>query len=730
MRADVSPVALPRSLLCRSLRRAVSTVLSLMWALCAGPPIASALESPWVNSGQANARLLTSKDQMVAGESIWLALELELPDGWHTYWRNPGDSGAPPTLDYSLPKGVSLGQVHWVPPEIIPFGPLVNLGYKKRAFYAQPLKLPPDFEDEYFDIQLQGRWLVCEAVCIPERAELSLRLPVKVGSIEDTSERDTSGRVGRSLTRGDPAAWLSDLQTLWPKPLPGASVHMKQNQVVVRLPASVAPVSEQAKLTYLPYTAESIDLTRAQKWQASSSSDLVELILPVDLDEAVDMSGVILFEEIVAGKTLRGAFEVVHSVQPVEGPDSLTVLTAMLFAFLGGLILNLMPCVFPVLSIKVLGLIESSSRRSSFAAGFSYGVGVVVSFLALALLLVILRELGENLGWGFQLQWPWMVGVLALIFVLLGLNLSGFFDMGLGMQTFAGNLQAGQNSASRMNSFWTGVLAVVVAAPCTAPFMGAALGYAMTQPLASTFAIFFALGVGMAAPMTLLASYPKLLSGLPKPGPWMVRLKEVLAFPMYFSALWLVWVLSEQTGGLGLLIWGSIFIGSVFLIWLGQQAPSLERVLWLVALLVLPLGFAQLETRSSLASDPLLQGAPSPSGSLVYSDEAVRAALANGHPVFVDFTADWCITCKVNERLAIQAAATQALFDAQGVVVLVADWTNEDASITQALARFGRVGVPLYLLYRPGEQNPQILPQLLTPDVIREALIGDANTSI
>jgi len=309
------------------------------------------------------------------------------------------------------------------------------------------------------------------------------------------------------------------------------------------------------------------------------------------------------------------------------------------------------------------------------------------------------------------------------------LNLSGFFEIGLGLQAFAGNLEAGQNRASGMSSFWTGVLAVVVAAPCTAPFMGAALGYAMTQPLHSTFAIFFALGVGMAAPMTLLASYPRLLSGLPKPGPWMVRLKEVLAFPMYFSALWLVWVLSEQTGGLGLLIWGSLFIGSVFLIWLGQQAPSLERVLWLLALLILPLGFAQLETRSSPSMDPLLQDERSASGSLIYSDEAVTSALANGHPVFVDFTADWCITCKVNERVAIQAAATRALFDAQGVVVLVADWTNEDASITQALARFGRVGVPLYLLYRPGEQDPLILPQLLTTDVIREALMGDASSS-
>ena len=729
MRALVSPIVLSSSPPGPFLSRIVNVFLALTFALCACSPIASALESPWVSSGQANARLLTSSDQVAPGESIWLALELELPDGWHTYWRNPGDSGAPPTLDYSLPKGVLLGEMNWVPPEIIPFGPLINLGYKKRAFYAQPLKLPPEFEGEYLDIQLKGRWLVCEAVCIPERAELALRLPVNPASMDEVSEKETGGRTRGSFTRGDRVVWLSTLQALWPKPLPGATVHMNQNQVVVRLPASVAAVSEQAKLTYLPYASESIDLTLAQEWQLSSNSGLVELVLPAALDAPVDMTGVVLFEEIVAGETLRGAFEVVHAVQPVAGSDSLTVLTAMLFAFLGGLILNLMPCVFPVLSIKVLGLIQPASRRSRLAAGLSYGAGVIVSFLALALMLVILRELGENLGWGFQLQWPWMVGVLALIFVLLGLNLSGFFEMGLGLQAFAGNLEAGQNRASGMSSFWTGVLAVVVAAPCTAPFMGAALGYAMTQPLHSTFAIFFALGVGMAAPMTLLASYPRLLSGLPKPGPWMVRLKEVLAFPMYFSALWLVWVLSEQTGGLGLLIWGSLFIGSVFLIWLGQQAPSLERVLWLLALLILPLGFAQLETRSSPSMDPLLQDERSASGSLIYSDEAVKAALANGHPVFVDFTADWCITCKVNERVAIQAAATRALFDAQGVVVLVADWTNEDASITQALARFGRVGVPLYLLYRPGEQNPQILPQLLTTDVIREALMGDASSS-
>lgn len=701
-------------------------ILTAMTFVLASVPSALAVEGAWVSSGQANARLLASEAQVDPGESIWIALELELPEGWHTYWRNPGDSGAPPSLTYSLPSGVTLREIQWVPPEIIPFGPLINLGYKRHAIYAQALTLPADFTGEVVDIKLQGRWLVCEAVCIPEQATLELNLPV--GS--ETSARSTSG-TGDDLTRAgalpkNAQTWLKPLQALWPKPLPGASVVVRSGEVSVRLPASVGSRSANAQLTYLPYAAEAIDLTMAQNWQLSGEGGQIELRLPLEAEAPGDMSGLVLFEEIVAGETLSGAFEVIDVSMQGGEIESLNILTAMLFALLGGLILNLMPCVFPVLSIKVLGLIQGAKGGRNLSAGLSYGAGVVFSFLALAGTLLILRGLGENLGWGFQLQWPWMVGTLALVFVLLGLNLSGYFELGIGVQSVAGNLDVSQGKAT---SFWTGVLAVIVAAPCTAPFMGAALGYAMTQPPWDTAAIFFALGLGMAIPMMILTSFPRLLAGLPKPGPWMLRLKEGLAFPMYLSALWLVWVLSGQAGGVGLLIWGALLIGCIFLIWVGKQIPRYQGGLWLIAVLLVPLGLAQLQSQQTPGGrlESALPPDRSSSGSdrLAYSDAAVALALAEGHPVFVDFTADWCITCKVNERLAIQTADTQQLFEELGVVVLVADWTNEDAAITQTLSRFGRLGVPLYLLYQPGDTEPQILPQILTSDIIRDALLSD-----
>jgi len=672
------------------------------------PGLGFAHTSDWINTGQANARIVASSGSVMPGDSLWIAVEIDLPEGWHTYWRNPGDSGAPPTLDYSLPSGVTLGPIRWSKPDLIPFGPLINIGYKNSAVFAQRMKVSDQFREETLPITLKGRWLVCADVCIPESGELALTLPVGMSS-----------ESGQSLASNE--AYFESLASTWPSPLGVGDLTISDQEMIVRVPREFAALDQQATVTFLPFEPDLIDLGATQTWVRSGASEMAELRLPLLEQPTMDAAGLLLFEEQVGGQRLSGAVEI-RSKQPAsEGATGqLSLFSAILFAALGGLILNLMPCVFPVLSIKVLNLVEPTSALSRSRSGWFYGLGVFVSFLVLAAILIGLRALGESLGWGFQLQLPWLVGLLALLFVMIGLNLSGYFEIGLGLQTMAGDVGKGRLDAE---GFGTGVLAVVVAAPCTAPFMGAALGYAMTQPIGVTLLIFGALGAGMAAPVVALTQMPSLLSYLPRPGPWMEKLKEFLAFPMYGSALWLVWVLVSQSGSEGLLIWGIALLLILLLIWMGKQWRGARGLLWVVAVVVLALLLPQLSPLPSTASSTRIE-AVDHAEEIAYSEEAIAKALANGSIVFVDFTADWCITCKVNERIAIDVVSTQTLFEREGVVFMVADWTLEDEAITKALTRFGRVGVPLYLVYRPDLSEPIVLPQLLTPEIIRDAVTG------
>ncbi len=672
------------------------------------PGLGFAHTSDWINTGQANARIVASSGSVMPGDSLWIAVEIDLPEGWHTYWRNPGDSGAPPTLDYSLPSGVTLGPIRWSKPELIPFGPLINIGYKNSAVFAQRMTVSDQFGEETLPITLKGRWLVCADVCIPESGELALTLSVGM-----------SPESGQSLASNE--AYFESLASTWPSPLGVGDLTISDQEMIVRVAREFAALDQQATVTFLPFEPDLIDLGATQTWVRSGASEMAELRLPLLEQPTMDVAGLLLFEEQVGGQRLSGAVEIRSNQPASEGATGqLSLFSAILFAALGGLILNLMPCVFPVLSIKVLNLVEPTSALSRSRSGWFYGLGVFVSFLALAAILIGLRALGESLGWGFQLQLPWLVGLLALLFVMIGLNLSGYFEIGLGLQTMAGDVGKGRLDAE---GFGTGVLAVVVAAPCTAPFMGAALGYAMTQPIGVTLLIFGALGAGMAAPVVALTQMPSLLSYLPRPGPWMEKLKEFLAFPMYGSALWLVWVLVSQSGSEGLLIWGIALLLILLLIWMGKQWRGARGLLWVVAVVVLALLLPQLSPLPSTASSTRIE-AVDHAEEIAYSEEAIAKALANGSIVFVDFTADWCITCKVNERIAIDVVSTQTLFEREGVVFMVADWTLEDEAITKALTRFGRVGVPLYLVYRPDLSEPIVLPQLLTPEIIRDAVTG------
>ncbi|MFK8018526.1 MAG: protein-disulfide reductase DsbD family protein [Pseudomonadales bacterium] len=399
-----------------------------------------------------------------------------------------------------------------------------------------------------------------------------------------------------------------------------------------------------------------------------------------------------------------------------DGSDapSTSFLMMVLFAFLGGMVLNLMPCVFPVLALKVLGLVNAGviSREEQKAHGLSYSVGVVVSFLAVGGVLLALRAAGEALGWGFQLQTPWIVASLAYLFFALALSLSGFIEFGA---SWAG---AGQNLTERSGhsgSFFTGVLAVVVASPCTAPFMGAALGFALVQPPLMALSIFAALGLGMAAPFVLLVWVPALAQMLPRPGPWMVTFKEVMAVPLYVTAIWLIWVVGRQTGVDGM---AAVLIGCVLIflaLWLWRGDGLVRRLL----------AFVSLALAISLAAGPFLKERvlSSAQASNAYSAEKVLQLRANGQPVFVNLTADWCITCLANERVALSKSSVMEAFSEANVAYLKGDWTNNDPLITELLRQYDRSGVPLYLLFPADASEPaQILPQILTPSVVIDAV--------
>lgn len=502
------------------------------------------------------AELVAEVRSVQPGVPFWVALRLKMDPGWHTYYKEPGDSGIPTAIRWTLPQGFKAGEIQWPQPRTIEMPPLVNYGYEGEVFLLTEITPPKNLKlGTSVPLKARADWLVCRETCIPGRADMELILPVK----------------------------------------------------------NETPVLD-------PRWSESFVNTRA------------------------------LITDMVPGREV--------------GQAPLSVGLALVFSFLGGLILNLMPCVLPVLSIKVLGFLNQAEETHSrpWKHGALFALGVLVSFWVLAGIMLAIRAGGNQLGWGFQLQSPWFVGALAVLFVVFGLNLMGLFEIGTSLMTLGGSWNSRYSG-----HFASGVLAAVVATPCTAPFMGSALGFAMTQPSGVALSIFTSLGLGMALPYVVLASFPGLLRFVPKPGPWMVRLKQFLGILLLATAVWLFWVLSLQL----------------------KTGPS-------------------------------------------FSPERVQTLREQGTPVFIDFTAAWCLSCQVNERVVLNKPEVQKKFEELGVVTLKADWTNHNETITQALALYGRNSVPFYVLYgRNPKSPPQILPALLTPGIVLDALekIGPSPTA-
>ena len=644
-------------------------------------------------------------------------LYFKLEPGWHVYWKNPGDSGEPPHITWTLPKGITVTAMEFPAPKRLPLGPLMDYGYEDQVVF--PFNIEVDKRVNVGPAVLHAKvdWLVCREVCIPGKAELDQGVHIVSG------EPNGMGPLGDSAL----------LEWAWgqlPQPfpsLPGDKAVFQPSADGFRLMVVLGHSRTHAE--FFPEDDSVISNPAPQNVTSIPGGVILDLKKDPNLTTApAQLRGV-----LEVGTLER--FEIAATPGTVAAPPAVPAFSfsglasTVFFAFLGGLLLNLMPCVFPVLFLKGLALVQSGAeeRHKLRAHGLVYTAGILVSFWALVGLLLGLRAAGATLGWGFQFQSPIFLLVLAGLLFFFGLSLAGQFEIGLTLTSAGGSLAAKQGYAG---SFFTGVLAVIVATPCTAPFMGAAIGYALAQPAAVTFAIFTALALGLAAPYVALTLQPAWTRLLPKPGAWMDILKQAVSVPIFGTVIWLTWVVAEAYGANLLLALLSIFLLLAIAGWFLGRWPAQRWATLVAVLLLLTVLVACVTAPRELAtatSSPSAQ--PSSESSAArsaawqpWSAGAVQHALAAGQPVFVDFTASWCLSCQVNERIALSQPEVMHAFGERNVALFKADWTREDPAITQALTALGRSGVPVYALYSPGQNDPQLLPQVLTPGIVLDAV--------
>jgi thiol:disulfide interchange protein DsbD len=656
---------------------------------------------------------LVAQGEAAPGSDTYVALVQTLEPGWHSYWRNPGSAGEATKLQWTLPQGWSAGPIVWAAPKRIPVGPLVSFGYEGKVVLPVPIHVPADATPgSRQTLKAEASFLVCKEICIPAQASLAVDLVVSSTPAPDP--------------RGGPM--VADALAATPKPA-GLAAALVREAGKVRLAVTGAAL-KAAPITqafFFPFDPTAIDPAAEQAVDLGPDG-LTLTLKPQAGAAATPLSGVLAVGdrayEITAndGPAPPGAAGLGAPKAAASSPSSLGLPLALLFALLGGLVLNLMPCVLPILSIKGAQLAaHAHDPRKARLQGLAFLIGCLATFLAIAGALLALRAAGAEIGWGFQLQSPAMVAVLSLLMLLIGLNLAGLFEVGTSVQGLGGGLA---DRSGAVGAFFTGVLAVVVAAPCTAPFMAAALGYAIAQPAPAALAAFAALGLGFALPFTVLSFAPGLLRRLPRPGPWMKTFRTALAFPMLGAAGWLAWVLSAQAGpqALGALLASAIVLSfAAWLFGLGQRAfgawarvgleAALPVAMLIAAVILVPTLRRPATPATTPASNAALNAVP-------WSAEAVASRTG---VVFVDFTAAWCITCQVNERVALSSPAIAQTFARAGATYMKADWTSRDPAITRALADHGRAGVPLYLVY-PAKGEPKVLPQLLSEGMVREAI--------
>jgi thiol:disulfide interchange protein len=665
--------------------RRLLLALVLLPAVVRGAPVAA----PHVQ-----VELLADVATLRAGREAHVGVRFVPEPGWHVYWRNPGDSGEPPSVAWTVPPGFSVGALEWPAPARIAVGPLANYGYEGSVLLAARLDVPDDVAAPRVDVQARARWLVCdEEECIPGSGTLSLALPLGAGTPAPSAAAALFEAARARLPVAPPPAWRL-----------GASVAGDALALEVR---GMGAGLDRPPL-FFPFGREVLEHAAPQT--------------PAALDGGFRLALPRWSQSGAAPTTLEGVLTVgerAYAVAvPVAGPG--LAIQPLVLAFAGGLLLNLMPCVFPVLALKAFGLVglAGEDRRLARAHGLAYGLGVLVSFWALAGVLLAVRTGGRPLGWGFQLQSPVVVALLAGLFFWMALALLGATTIGGSLMGVGGRLAA---AGGGRGAFFSGVLATVVATPCSAPFMGTALGYALVQPPAVALAVFTTLGVGLAFPYVAVTWVPGLAARLPRPGRWMETLKELLAFPLLATVVWLTWVASLQGGAAAV----AGILTMLLLLGLAAWVTARWRAGWsrVVAAGAVAASLAAVAAIGSGAAPSAATGDGWEPYSAARMDELLRAKA----PVFVDFTAAWCVTCQVNERLVLETRAVRDKMRAAGVIRVRADWTNPDPDITRALQQFGRDGVPLYVLYTGTEDRPRILPQILTSELVIAELdrLGD-----
>lgn len=684
-----------------------------------------------VDTGEVVAELVADVAAIQPGQEFDVALRLEMDPHWHVYWINPGDVGFPPQVEWDLPEGFEVGEFIFPTPERIPFPPLLSYGYEGELFLVAKMTAPESLEvGEPVRIQASANWLVCEEACIPGNADLALELPV------------TS--TGESLAASNYADDIASTLASLPTEASGGEIATESlgDTLVVTLQWDGL---EGVKLEDPYFYIEQDSVADSAKPQTFDlNGNVLRIAVPKSeyFEEPEGGYSGLLYSENgfeSAGGRSAVRFHVTGDLASMAAPQTAAVSQsfqvgfgqALLYAFLGGMILNLMPCVFPVLSIKVLGFVQQSGEDKGkiLKHGVLFTLGVLISFWVLAGVLIALRAAGESIGWGFQLQQPAFVIVMLVVMFLFGLSLAGVFEVG----TSAVSLQGKVKGNDYLGSFFSGVIATAVATPCTGPFMGPALGFALTLSAFQSLTVFTFLALGMAAPYLILSANPSLINKLPRPGAWMETFKQVMAFPMFATCIWLIWLLGGHVGNDGLIF----VLGGLLVIALGAwiygrwSTPSRKaftrRLSGAIAVLVVLGGIWMMLPREAGAD----------SGNDVqwqaYSPDLVEELSRSGRPVFVDFTADWCLTCKANEIRLFSSDKVKDRIQEMDVALVQGDWTKKDPVITKALEAYGRSSVPLYLLYDGnGGSEPKVLPQVLSPDAFIEYLdeIETANGSV
>lgn len=685
----------------------------LIWGmLCA-----AAHANPQV-AAHTEATLMSSSATLAPGEKIEIVLRFRMDPGWHVYWKNPGDSGLPPEAEWALPEGFAVSGPRWPYPHRMDEAGLATYGYDGQLHLLYELRVPPVLPPGPVSINADVSWLACEEICVPGKAGLALTFPVQQPEL--VIPRDE----------------LAGVYKTHPVHLPEVTLNAyRSDEVFILHVESAEPIKRLDFFADLPGT---IDHAAAQLFTALEDGYTLTIPKSELLEADPDRLQGILYNPDGWDADGHRAITVDAPVRPLEQfrqagdarPQGINLGLAALFAFLGGMILNLMPCVLPVLSIKVFNLIgqAGSDKRKVLAHGLVFSAGIILSFLLLAAILIFLRFSGVSVGWGFQFQSPVFLILMAHLFFALALNLFGVYEFATSLTRIQ---TAPAHQQGLQGSFLNGVLATVVATPCTAPFMGSALGYAITQPLPAALAVFAFLGFGMAFPYLLLSIFPQWLKYVPKPGVWMLRLKQFFGFLLAATAVWLLWVLGVQRGveamaalalgfvGIGLACWIIGVWGQPLASGKGRLAAQVISAGLLAAALVYPINVARRQPADPQRAEDTYSGLSWEP----YSQEIIAESLGRGKWVFVDFTASWCLTCQVNKKTSLHHPDVERAFIDKGVVAVKADWTNYDGRITRALEMFGKTSIPVYVLYNPQKPGePVFLPEILTPQIVLQYL--------